>query len=68
MNESNYFAVTLPESSKVVTIVARKNTDSIEILHHAVSRTEYFMAAKLKMLYLMRYKLYDTHFRLATQI
>ena len=48
MNESNYFAVTLPESSKVVTIVARKNTDSIEILHHAVSRTEYFMGGKIE--------------------
>ena len=39
MSESNYFAVTVPESSKVVTIVAKKNGGGMETDYEYDSKT-----------------------------
>ena len=43
-----YFAITTPESSKIVTIVGELDGTGINILHHAISESTFFKAGKIQ--------------------
>ena len=43
-----YFAITTPESSKIVTIVGELDETGINILHYAISESRFFRAGKIQ--------------------